>query len=58
MISDNDQRAVFGDLFEVVRGGRAENIQVFQNLLHHINSFQVAVFCCELLELLSVKQPF
>jgi hypothetical protein len=34
---------MFGDLFEIAGGNGAENIKVFQNLLHHIQSFQVAV---------------
>ena len=55
VICHDDQRAVFGDLFEIAGGDGAVNIQVLQNLLHHIESFQVAVSSGELLKLFFIK---
>ncbi len=58
VVGNDDQRAMFGDLFEIAGGNGAENIQVFQNLLHHIQSFQVAVGGGKLLKLVFVEQSF
>lgn len=58
VVGNNDQRAMFGDLFEIAGGNGAENIKVFQNLLHHIQPFQVAVGCGKLLKFVFVKQSF
>ena len=58
VVGNNDQRAMFGDLFKIAGGNGAENIKVFQNLLHHIQSFQVAVCCGKLLKFVFVKQSF
>lgn len=58
VVGNDDQRAMFGDLFEIAGGNGAENIQVFQNLLHHIQSFQMAVGGGKLLKLVFVEQSF
>ena len=58
VVGNNDLRAMFGDLFKIAGGNGAENIKVFQNLLHHIQSFQVAVCCGKLLKFVFVKQSF
>lgn len=58
VVGNNDQRAMFGDLFEIAGGNGAENIKVLQNLLHHVQSFEVVVRGGKLLEFIFVKQSF
>ena len=58
VVGNNDQRAMFGDLFEIAGGNGAENIKVFQNLLHHIQAFQVAMCGGKLPEFVFVEQSF
>ncbi len=55
MVSHHNERAVSGDLFEVVSRKGAEDIEMFQNLLHHIQPFQVAVVGGKLPELFFVE---
>lgn len=55
VVSHNNQRAVSGDLFEVVSRKGTENIEMVQNLFHHIQPFQVAVVGGKLPELLFVE---
>jgi len=46
---------VSGDLFEVVSRKGTEDIEMVQNLFHHIQPFQVAVVGGKLPELLFVE---
>lgn len=50
VIRDNNQRAVGGDLFEVVSRKGTEDIKMLQNLFHHIEPFQVTVVGGKLLK--------
>ncbi|GEM_PF-6568590 len=54
----HNEWAVFGDLFEIAGGNGAVNIKVFQNLIHHIQPFQVTVAGGKLLKFVFVKQSF
>lgn len=58
VVGNNDQRAMFRDLFEIAGGNGAEYIEVLQNLLHHIQAFQMAVCRGKLLEFFFVEQSF
>ena len=55
VVGDNDQRAIFGDLFEIVRRDGAADIEVFQHLFDRIKPLQVAVTVGKLLKLFLIK---
>ncbi len=55
VVGDNDQRAIFGDLFEIVRRDGTADIEVFQYLFDRIKPLQVAVTVGKLLKLFLIK---
>ncbi|AMO50347.1 Hypothetical protein AKI40_3970 [Enterobacter sp. FY-07] len=56
VVGDNDQGAMFGDLFKIVSRNGAADLQVFKHLLNHIQPFQVGMAFRKLLELAFIKQ--
>ena len=58
MVGDNHQRAMFGDLFEVMRRNSATDVEMFEDLFDRIQSFQVTMAGGKLLELFFIQKLF
>ena len=58
VVGDNDQRAIFRDLFEIVRRDSTANIEMFEHLFDRIQSFQVMMTRGKLLKLFLMQELF
>ncbi|VEB93625.1 Uncharacterised protein [Citrobacter koseri] len=57
VVGNDDQRAMCGDVFEVVCGDIAAYFKVFENLFHHVHPFQMGMAGCKLLKFFFIQQP-
>lgn len=58
VVGDDDQRTMFGDLFEIVRRDSAADIKMFEHLFDRIQSFQVMMTRGKLLKLFLMQELF